>query len=133
METSHATAKRLARYRIIDSWLIDSLQSITRVLTGQRTNVGSRFVTNLSSVINISWLSWLFVGLFFVGAVEMLCNLTKRPEAALRLNGIWALMNMAFQVRCLNCFLSDTTRTQRIGRPFILSVTTKIYKPPENP
>ncbi|KAH9638543.1 hypothetical protein HF086_000944 [Spodoptera exigua] len=32
------------------------------------------------------------------GAVEMLCNLTKMPEAALRLNGIWALMNMAFQV-----------------------------------
>ncbi|KPI97227.1 PREDICTED: armadillo repeat-containing protein 8-like isoform X1 [Papilio xuthus] len=31
------------------------------------------------------------------GAVEMLCNLTKKPEAALRLNGIWALMNMAFQ------------------------------------
>ncbi|XP_041986727.1 armadillo repeat-containing protein 8-like isoform X2 [Aricia agestis] len=31
------------------------------------------------------------------GAVEMLCNLTRRPEAALRLNGIWALMNMAFQ------------------------------------
>ncbi|XP_045496136.1 armadillo repeat-containing protein 8-like [Colias croceus] len=31
------------------------------------------------------------------GAVEMLCSLTKRPEAALRLNGIWALMNMAFQ------------------------------------
>ncbi|XP_061378216.1 armadillo repeat-containing protein 8-like isoform X3 [Danaus plexippus] len=31
------------------------------------------------------------------GAVEMLCGLTRRPEAALRLNGIWALMNMAFQ------------------------------------
>lgn len=31
------------------------------------------------------------------GAVEILCNLTKRPEAALRLNGMWALMNMAFQ------------------------------------
>ncbi|XP_072947203.1 armadillo repeat-containing protein 8-like isoform X2 [Epargyreus clarus] len=31
------------------------------------------------------------------GAVEMLCSLTRRPEAALRLNGIWALMNMAFQ------------------------------------
>ncbi|CAB3220488.1 unnamed protein product [Arctia plantaginis] len=31
------------------------------------------------------------------GAVEILCNLTKRPESALRLNGIWALMNMAFQ------------------------------------
>lgn len=28
----------------------------------------------------------------------MLCNLTKRPEPALKLNGIWALMNMAFQV-----------------------------------
>ncbi|KAJ2943616.1 hypothetical protein O0L34_g16724 [Tuta absoluta] len=43
------------------------------------------------------------------GAVEMLCNLTKRPESALRLNGIWALMNMAFQAeqkvkqRILNC------------------------------
>ncbi|XP_047026582.1 armadillo repeat-containing protein 8-like isoform X2 [Helicoverpa zea] len=41
--------------------------------------------------------------------VEMLCNLTKRPEAALRLNGIWALMNMAFQAeqkvkqRILSC------------------------------
>ncbi|CAB3247742.1 unnamed protein product [Arctia plantaginis] len=31
------------------------------------------------------------------GAVEILCNLTKSPESALRLNGIWALMNMAFQ------------------------------------
>lgn len=28
----------------------------------------------------------------------MLCGLTRRPEPALRLNGIWALMNMAFQV-----------------------------------
>ncbi|XP_004931674.1 armadillo repeat-containing protein 8 isoform X2 [Bombyx mori] len=31
------------------------------------------------------------------GAVEMLCNLTKMSDPALRLNGIWALMNMAFQ------------------------------------
>lgn len=28
----------------------------------------------------------------------MLCGLTHRSEPALRLNGIWALMNMAFQV-----------------------------------
>lgn len=27
----------------------------------------------------------------------MLVNLTSRPEPALRLNGVWALMNMAFQ------------------------------------
>jgi len=26
-----------------------------------------------------------------------LCELTRRDEAALRLNGVWALMNMAFQ------------------------------------
>uniref|UniRef100_A0A182TT75 Armadillo repeat-containing protein 8 n=1 Tax=Anopheles melas TaxID=34690 RepID=A0A182TT75_9DIPT len=32
------------------------------------------------------------------GAVEMLCELTKHPDPALRLNGSWALMNMAFQV-----------------------------------
>uniref|UniRef100_T1J6L0 Armadillo repeat-containing protein 8 n=1 Tax=Strigamia maritima TaxID=126957 RepID=T1J6L0_STRMM len=31
------------------------------------------------------------------GAVEILCALTKREDPALRLNGIWALMNMAFQ------------------------------------
>lgn len=27
----------------------------------------------------------------------MLCSLTKREEPALRLNGVWALMNMSFQ------------------------------------
>ncbi|XP_066264107.1 armadillo repeat-containing protein 8-like isoform X4 [Branchiostoma lanceolatum] len=31
------------------------------------------------------------------GAVDLLCDLTKRDDPALRLNGIWALMNMAFQ------------------------------------
>ncbi|KFB42220.1 AGAP006626-PA-like protein [Anopheles sinensis] len=31
------------------------------------------------------------------GAVEMLCELTKHADPALRLNGSWALMNMAFQ------------------------------------
>ncbi|XP_065202896.1 armadillo repeat-containing protein 8-like isoform X2 [Planococcus citri] len=31
------------------------------------------------------------------GAVDLLCNLTRRSDPALRLNGIWALMNMAFQ------------------------------------
>ncbi|XP_032879441.1 armadillo repeat-containing protein 8 [Amblyraja radiata] len=31
------------------------------------------------------------------GAVELLCNLTQSENPALRVNGIWALMNMAFQ------------------------------------
>lgn len=31
------------------------------------------------------------------GAIELLCGLTRREEPALRLNGVWALMNMAFQ------------------------------------
>ncbi|EEB12505.1 Sperm-associated antigen, putative [Pediculus humanus corporis] len=31
------------------------------------------------------------------GAIDLLCDLTRRPDPALRLNGIWALMNMAFQ------------------------------------
>ncbi|XP_017287309.1 armadillo repeat-containing protein 8 [Kryptolebias marmoratus] len=44
------------------------------------------------------------------GVIELLCSLTQRDSPALRLNGIWALMNMAFQadqkvkveiVRCL--------------------------------
>lgn len=32
------------------------------------------------------------------GALELLCELTTRQEAPLRLNGVWALMNIAFQV-----------------------------------
>ncbi|XP_035661566.1 armadillo repeat-containing protein 8-like isoform X1 [Branchiostoma floridae] len=36
------------------------------------------------------------------GAVDLLCDLTKRDDPALRLNGIWALMNMAFQVETKN-------------------------------
>uniref|UniRef100_A0A3P8UPM0 Armadillo repeat-containing protein 8 n=1 Tax=Cynoglossus semilaevis TaxID=244447 RepID=A0A3P8UPM0_CYNSE len=44
------------------------------------------------------------------GVIELLCSLTKSDSPALRVNGIWALMNMAFQadqkikmeiVRCL--------------------------------
>lgn len=31
------------------------------------------------------------------GAVELLCGLTQSENPALRVNGIWALMNMAFQ------------------------------------
>lgn len=31
------------------------------------------------------------------GAVNLLSNLTRRSETALRLNGVWALMNMAYQ------------------------------------
>lgn len=31
------------------------------------------------------------------GAIEILCELTKHKETALRLNGSWALMNMAFK------------------------------------
>lgn len=32
------------------------------------------------------------------GAIELLCQLTKNADPSLRLNGSWALMNMAFQV-----------------------------------
>ncbi|KAL1124505.1 hypothetical protein AAG570_001131 [Ranatra chinensis] len=31
------------------------------------------------------------------GGVDLLCSLTHRPDPSLRLNGIWALMNVAFQ------------------------------------
>lgn len=43
------------------------------------------------------------------GAVEMLCELTKHPDPALRLNGSWALMNMAFQVSAgAPCRMAET-------------------------
>ena len=31
------------------------------------------------------------------GAIELLCSLTRRPNTGVRLNAVWALMNMAFQ------------------------------------
>ena len=31
------------------------------------------------------------------GAIELLCGLTRRPHPGLRLNAVWALMNMAYQ------------------------------------
>ncbi|XP_075886636.1 armadillo repeat-containing protein 8 isoform X2 [Nelusetta ayraudi] len=56
------------------------------------------------------------------GVIELLCSLTQSNSLALKVNGIWALMNMAFQadqkikgeiVRCLGtdhlfCLLSDS-------------------------
>ncbi|XP_055906232.1 armadillo repeat-containing protein 8-like [Eupeodes corollae] len=47
------------------------------------------------------------------GVVEMLCQLTENADPALRLNGSWALMNMAFQAeqhvktKIINCLGAD--------------------------
>ncbi|XP_040153605.1 armadillo repeat-containing protein 8-like [Anopheles arabiensis] len=49
------------------------------------------------------------------GAVEMLCELTKHPDPALRLNGSWALMNMAFQAeQHVKTKIINTLGTDRI-------------------
>lgn len=47
------------------------------------------------------------------GVVEILCALTKKKEDNLRLNGVWALMNMAYQaeqnlsIQIINCLGTD--------------------------
>lgn len=46
------------------------------------------------------------------GCCEMLCDLTKSPDAALRLNGSWALMNMAFQVFVFRIFSFRSNATK---------------------
>lgn len=51
------------------------------------------------------------------GAVDLLCNLTRRKDPALRLNGIWALMNMAFQAeQKIKSQILDTLGTDQIFR-----------------
>ncbi|XP_014253293.1 armadillo repeat-containing protein 8-like isoform X2 [Cimex lectularius] len=51
------------------------------------------------------------------GAVELLCHLTHRPDPALRLNGIWALMNMAFQAeQKIKTQILHTLGTEQIFR-----------------
>lgn len=50
-----------------------------------------------------------------LGAVEMLCDLTRSADPALRLNGSWALMNMAFQAEeHIKTKIIDTLGTDRI-------------------
>lgn len=49
------------------------------------------------------------------GAIDILCELTKSNNAALRLNGIWALMNMAFQAeQHVKTEIINTLGTDRI-------------------
>ncbi|ETN59049.1 armadillo repeat-containing protein 8 [Anopheles darlingi] len=50
-----------------------------------------------------------------LGAVEMLCELTNHVDPALRLNGSWALMNMAFQAeQHVKTKIINTLGTDRI-------------------
>lgn len=49
------------------------------------------------------------------GAIDILCELTKSPNPALRLNGSWALMNMAFQAeQHVKTEIINTLGTDRI-------------------
>lgn len=49
------------------------------------------------------------------GAIEILCELTKSENASLRLNGTWALMNMAFQAeQHVKTEIINTLGTERI-------------------
>ncbi|KAG1714933.1 Armadillo repeat-containing protein 8 [Nymphon striatum] len=51
------------------------------------------------------------------GAVDLLCELTKQEDPALRLNGIWALMNMAFQAeQKTKTSILNTLETDQIFR-----------------
>ncbi|KAL3187573.1 hypothetical protein MRX96_025071 [Rhipicephalus microplus] len=53
------------------------------------------------------------------GAVELLCGLTRRDEPALRLNGVWALMNMAFQAdQKIKSQILSTLGTDQVFRLF---------------
>lgn len=47
--------------------------------------------------------------------MDLLCGLTRREEPALRLNGVWALMNMAYQAeQCVKMQILSTLGTERI-------------------
>lgn len=49
--------------------------------------------------------------------MDLLCDLTRREDPALRLNGIWALMNMAFQAeQKIKTSILTTLETDQIFR-----------------
>uniref|UniRef100_A0A2R9B657 Armadillo repeat-containing protein 8 n=1 Tax=Pan paniscus TaxID=9597 RepID=A0A2R9B657_PANPA len=50
------------------------------------------------------------------GAVELLCGLTQSENPALRVNGIWALMNMAFQAEKIKADILRSLSTEQLFR-----------------
>ena len=75
---SHFIYKKLqiARYWPDNSWpIINVLFSISR-----------KKISNLFPFFSVD-----------NGAIELLCQLTHKYDPSLRLNGVWGLMNMAFQ------------------------------------
>lgn len=63
------------------------------------------------------------------GVVGMLCELTKNDDPALRLNGSWALMNMAFQAeQHVKTKIINTLGTERIFQLLADSDTRVIMK-----
>lgn len=63
------------------------------------------------------------------GAVDILCELTRNPDAALRLNGSWALMNMAFQAEPhVKTKIINTLGTDRLFQLLADSDTRVIMK-----
>lgn len=63
------------------------------------------------------------------GAVKILCELTQNPDAALRLNGCWALMNMTFQAGSnVKTNIINTLGTERLLQLLTDSDTRVIMK-----
>lgn len=63
------------------------------------------------------------------GAVSILCELTQNPDAALRLNGCWALMNMAFHAEGnVKSNIINTLGTDRLFQLLVDSDTRVIMK-----
>ncbi|CAG7724319.1 unnamed protein product [Allacma fusca] len=63
------------------------------------------------------------------GAVEILCSLTRHEDVGLRLNGIWALMNVAFQAdQRVKSQILRTLGTDQIFRLLSDSTTRVVMK-----
>ncbi|XP_055689279.1 armadillo repeat-containing protein 8-like isoform X3 [Lutzomyia longipalpis] len=98
------------------------------LLTGQPTNELLTVVT--STICNLLLeFSPAKEPMLESGAVEMLCELTRNQDPALRLNGSWALMNMAFQAeQHVKTKIINTLGTDRIFQLLADSDTRVIMK-----
>ena len=95
--------------------------------------VCAKISNHSNNLFHLSFVCWFLQPILEAGAVNLLSNLTRRQETALRLNGVWALMVSVAKNLCLRADgileLQDKTETGDLwmGRETLFSFFNRIW------
>ena len=65
----------------------------------------------------------ILILLLHLGAVDVLCELTRKQDPALRLNGVWGLMNLTFNSeQRIKSQIMTTLGTDQVSFIFLVSL-----------